>query len=49
MQKQMLLYAFNGKFLADKKKRTGSSCRGSAVMNPTSIHEDKGSILGLTQ
>ena len=26
-----------------------SSRRGSAVMNPTSIHEDEGSILGLTQ
>ena len=26
-----------------------SSCCGSAVTNPTSIHEDMGSILGLTQ
>ena len=27
----------------------GSSCRGSAEMNPTSIHEDASSILGLIQ
>ena len=27
----------------------GSSCHGSAVMNPTSIHEDTGSIPGLTR
>ena len=26
-----------------------SSCHGSAVMNPTTIHEDEGSIPGLTQ
>ena len=25
------------------------SCRGSAVTNPTSIHEDAGSISGLAQ
>ena len=29
--------------------KSGSSRRGSAVMNPTSIHEDMGSIPGLTQ
>ena len=28
---------------------TGGSCCGPAVMNPTSIHEDTGSILGLAQ
>ena len=28
---------------------TGSSHRGSAVMNPTSIHEDAGLIPGLAQ
>ena len=27
----------------------GSSCRGSEEMNPTSTHEDLGSIPGLTQ
>ena len=27
----------------------GSSHHGSGVMNPTSIHEDVGSILGLAQ
>ena len=27
----------------------GSFCCGSAEMNPTSIHEDSGSIPGLTQ
>ena len=29
--------------------QTRSSHRGSAVTNPTSIHEDAGSIPGLTQ
>ena len=32
-----------------KKKNSWSSCYSSMVMNPTSIHEDKGLILGLTQ
>ena len=32
-----------------KKKNSGSSHRGSAVMSPTSIHEDVGSVPGLTQ
>ena len=32
-----------------QKYKEGSSCHGSVVMNPTSIHEDTGSILGLTQ
>ena len=27
----------------------GNSCHGSAVTNPTSIHEDAGSIPGLIQ
>ena len=31
------------------KRKIRSSCCGSAVMNPTSIHEDGGSILGLAQ
>ena len=29
--------------------KRGSSCCGSLVMSPTSIHEDAGSIPGLTQ
>ena len=32
-----------------QKHCPGSSCRGSVVMNPTSIHEDAGSIPGLAQ
>ena len=31
-----------------KEKRLGSSHHGSVVTNPTSIHEDAGSIAGLT-
>ena len=31
------------------KKTYGSSCCGSAVTNPTSIHEDAGSIPDLAQ
>ena len=30
-----------------KNPTSGSSCCGSVVTNPTSIHEDEGSILGL--
>ena len=33
----------------DSKCGTRDSCYGSAVMNLTSIHEDIGSIRGLTQ
>ena len=33
----------------EKKKKKKSSCWGSVVPNPTSIHEDSGSIPGLTQ
>ena len=33
----------------DQEDNRGSSCCGSAVTNPTSIHEDNGSILGLDQ
>ena len=33
----------------DKKKKKKSSPHGLVVMNPTSIHEDEGSIPGLTQ
>ena len=33
----------------DEEEETASSHCGSAVMNPTSIHEDEGSISGLTQ
>jgi len=32
-----------------KTEQKRSSCRGSVVRNPTSIHEDAGSIPGLTQ
>ena len=32
-----------------KKGNPGSSCCGAAEMNPTSIHEDTGSIPGLAQ
>ena len=32
-----------------KVKNFWSSCRGSAETNPTSIHEDVGSIPGLAQ
>ena len=31
----------------EQKKLLGNSCHGSAVMNPTSIHEDLGLIPGL--
>ena len=31
------------------KEHSWSSCHGSAEVNPTSIHEDAGSIPGLTQ
>ena len=37
------------KYLHQNKKNSGSSLCGSAVMNPTSIHEDQGSIPGLAQ
>ena len=40
-----ILYNELGQHLED----LGSSCRGSTVMNPTSIHEDAGLIPGLTQ
>jgi len=36
-------------FYSVNKNITGSSHRGSAETNPISIHEDVGSILGLTQ
>ena len=32
-----------------RKEKAGSSGRGSVVNNPTSIHEDAGSIPGLAQ
>ena len=32
-----------------KRSRSGSSCCGAVVMNPSSIHEDVGSIPGLDQ
>ena len=32
-----------------QKIHDGSSCRGSVVMNPTSIHEDAGLIPGFAQ
>ena len=35
--------------LSFKMTSSGSSCCGSVVMNPTSIHEDMGLIPGLTQ
>ena len=37
------------KLNAHTKKKKKSSCRGSVETNPTSIHEDVCSILGLTQ
>ena len=36
-------------FLVFKSQGPGSSCCGSEVTNLTSIHEDVGSILGLSQ
>ena len=33
----------------NKNQKTKSSCCGSVVTNPTSIHEDAGSTPGLTQ
>ena len=35
--------------MADKNYQDRSSCRSSAEMNPTSIHEDMGLIPGLAQ
>ena len=35
--------------MAQWVKNLKSSCCGTAEMNPTSIHEDVGSIPGLTQ
>ena len=43
-----LVMGFLSKFNLKKKKRK-SSHGGSAVMNPTSTHEDTGSIPGLAQ
>ena len=37
------------KFFPNQKAKPGSTCCGSAVMNPTSIHEDVGLIPGLAQ
>ena len=34
---------------ANQNYYEGSSCHGSVVTNPTSIHEDAGSIPGLAQ
>ena len=39
--------AVNTAFESKLKIKTGSSCRGSAETNLTSIHEDAGSIPGL--
>ena len=44
--------AFHGAvtlYLKMKKKWLRSSCHGSVVMNPTSIHEDTDLIPGLTK
>ena len=37
------------KFSQFQKSRIQSSCHGSVVMNPTSIHKDMGSIPGHAQ
>ena len=36
-------------YILKKKKKTGSSHRGSVVTNPTDIQEKTGSITGLAQ
>ena len=43
------LYLLHGSNMGMKKIQGGSSYFGSVVMNPTSIPEDAGSILGLAQ
>ena len=43
---QTSIYKIN---LQKKKKKTGSSCRGSVKTNPTRNHEIAGSIPGLDQ
>ena len=47
MDRYVINYEYS-KMLTEEP-RWGSSHGGSAVMNPTSIHEDAGSIPGLTQ
>ena len=42
-------FAGEGLVWATRKRKGGSSHWGSVLTNPTSIHEDAGSILGLTQ
>ena len=48
-----LLHRFNSsevrKLLVEIRPDVGSSCRGSAITNPTSTHEDAGLIPGLAQ
>ena len=47
--KMMKIRSFSNIYLWINKIAAGSSHCGSAVMNLTSIHEDVGSIPGLTQ
>ena len=48
-----LLHRFNSsevrKLLVEIRPDVGSSCRGSAITNPTTTHEDAGLIPGLAQ
>ena len=43
------LFKTGAEKLSIKNEESGSSCCGSVETNPTSIHEDKGSIPGLAQ
>ena len=53
MKKQILLFASMIIYTTDKncwsQDQRRSSCCGSGIMNPTSIHEDARSVPGLAQ